>query len=668
MPGWPGVRRDTTSVGEGLHAAENVRYRYIGELGQRVGLARCTVPERSAPIQRIWQTQGYIWTADGSQVTYLTLSSLAEGDPATGFGSSYAGQYPNVAVIENVSYLYGGASYSKVLNATTAPAAIGISAPSNYSFVITFSGTGDVGVGRHLLRARRKLTRGPITVWSNPNAIVYGDCTKEGDGLVTSDNVFPLDTGYTRVVELTPGDATEFYQTEVSDWATSYNYQKADEILIQETPASLIGDYGHEPPPDATLCAWVRGYMFIAGTATYPNRVFWSAAGFPESFYQTVRFFDFLSNGDTATALHEHMGDLWVFGTSSADRYVWATNPLDGERVVVPGSLGVWNQRCLCRANGSLFGWGPTGIWAIEGGRQKHISRPIEDAITDEIDATKSSQFHMVWNPDERSIFCFFVATGDTYPQVAAVLDVDNAAWSLARWDLGITASALVLSAIGQRVLLGDEYGRTWLMQGANDGMDDTADAVQTVMAGSTASYLILDAPAECEGAMVYVPSLDEMRRVVDFQAPDRLILASSLSAAPAEGELVAVGGVPVVVETKWWHEATLSTRKQPVGLYIEYVPQTIGTAKVYVFRDFSKAEVEFSVLETDTLPDGVAVVNGTLTIDLTGSGFVKVPVEADTARALKARVVSDRLGGAMRLLRLAFQPIPHGSEAGDRE
>lgn len=666
---WPGVRRDTTSVGEGLHAAENVRYRYTGELGQRVGLTRCTVPERAAPINRIWQTRQYVWTTDGTQATYLSLSSLTVGDPATAFGGAYAGSYPGVAVIEDVSYLYGGASKTKVLNGTAAAAAVGIAAPSNYSgMVITFSGTGDVGVGRHLLRSRRKLTRGPITVWSNPNAINYGDCTEEDDGLVSNVDVFPTDAGYVRIAELTPGDSTEFYQTEQADWASDYNYQKADEILIQETPASLIGDYGHEPPPDATLCAWIRGRMFIAGTATYPNRVFWSAAGFPESFYQTVQFFDALGNGDTATALHEHMGDLWIFGTSSADRYVWATDPLEGERVVIPGSLGVWNQQCLCRANGGLFGWGPSGVWVLEGGRQRHISRPIDDAITDEVDTSKSAQFHMVWNPDERSVYCFFTSTGDLYPHTAAVLDVDNGVWSMARWDLGITASALVLSAVGQRVLLGDMYGRTWLMQGENDGMDDTSSAVQTVMAGSTASYLILEDPAECEGAMVYVPSLDEMRRITDFQAPDRLILASSLSSAPAEGELVAVGGVPVVVETKWWHDATLSTRKQPVGLFIEYVPQDVGTAKVYIFRDFSETVVAFDVLDTDTLPDGVSIIDGVLTVDLTGSGFIKVPIETDTARALKARVVSDRLGGSLRLLRLAFQPVPHGNEPGDRE
>ena len=673
MTAWPGVRSDVSEVGDGLSASQNTRYRYRSELRQRVGLTRSTIPQFSGATQRMFATKTDLWLLHDDRLSWVPLADIKAGTPV--IDNRYIDPLPipaNHVTIGDVAYHFSVNGSRAVGGTSPGPiaATIGLAAPGDYGFIFNIGGDGEVGLGKHLVRARYKTLRGPFDVWSNPGEISTCTAIEEDDAIQGGGTVFPIEW-QTRYLELTTGDGATFYQTIEADWDGD-NFTKPDVELQQYNPSSLIGDYGHEAPYDSQFGAWIRGRMFVSGANENSNRVFWSRSGFPESFYKTQFFFDALENGDTVVALQEYIGDLWVFGRASADRYVWASDPIDGERVVLPGTLGVWNQRCIVRADRDLYGWGPNGVWVIQGGRQMHISRPIDDIIADSQDTSNTDRFHAVYNPEERIIQFFYVSDdeyGDGLPHHAAVLDIDENVWYTHKWDHAITASITVMTSDVPRTILADGNGRTWIQGGAADGQDSPGSSLQTVLAGSTTTVVNLEDAAPCEGSYLYYPTTGELRLIRSY-AGVSATLDSALSSAPLSGEEVSVGGIGFRVETKWWNDQSLAVKKQPSGLYIEYVPQNEGSFRIEVYRDFSDTLVTFDpLLATDTLPDGVTLGHdGVLNVGIDGSGFAKVPLEINTARALKAVVISDRLAPSPQLLRVAFMPEPHGNRRGDLE
>lgn len=668
MPSWPSVRRDNSIVGDGLHVSQNSRYRYDGELRQRVGLIPSTVPKASTAVTRLIPASDYLYVCDGIDIITCTIASIEEGTPGSVYATrSYASAYPTPIVFDKVVYLYGGPSLTKVTVSSGVLKSIGLNAPSALS-ALTSTGTGSIDIGLRLYRGRRESTRGHLNIMSNPSVINDIDVTVAGRLLHGSDY---FDNGNADVIEMTLADGATFYRTVEADWTdggTTITYAEPDTILQQNTPSSFYGDYGHDAPYDATIACFVRGRVFIGGYSSAVNRQYWSQAGFPESFYLTQQFYDTFDDGDVQTACIEYLGDQWVFGLSSALRYIWGTDPADGEELHLPGSLGVWNQRCLVKADRTLYGWGPNGLWYIEGGRQVHISRPIDDIFQADFNENHTARFHICYDPDERELLAFYVPSSVEWPTNAFVLDVDTGAWHTATYDFGISASALSMTADRPRLLLGDSSGYTWIRGGTTDGQETGYSSLQEVGFGTTSTSIRVDSAGECIGAMMYYPGTDEVRRIQSFGS-GVAVVSPAFSSTPLEGEEVAIGGIDFAVETKWWVDESLITKKMPVTFNVEFVPQDEGTLRVEIYRDFSDTLIEFTDLDSDTLPDGIELADGVFYIDLSKSdGFVRVPLETNRARALKARLVSNRLAPTPQLLRMYFQPTPHGSIKGDKE
>lgn len=409
--------------------------------------------------------------------------------------------------------------------------------------------------------------------------------------------------------------------------------------------------------------------------AKNPNRIYWSAykngAALPESWKAASRARDVLNGtGDTFKGFCEFNGDLVLFGRFTMQRLVFVDDPGVGELDIIKGQWGIWNQQCLISYEGALFGWGPNGVWVSTGGRPRWLSRAVEVTYGALIDLSKMDQAHASFDPVEKVLSWFYVATGESIPRQSISYDLPGGRWMRNPFRQGIDASIYLADANGRlRGILSDgTNGRTYYNSGATDGVPSTSSGAYTGAAGSTTTVtqvnetLPTGALTDLTGLVAYQVSSGEERVIASNTSS--AITHAAFTAATAISGGIYVGAIPWTYETPWFVGNGLQEKKR-THLWLSYKPSTVaGTVRVRVYLDqmdlASPTAHVWTSVSGDSFPRECTVTNGASYIDVTiaaatGRGFVAIPMPADWSRAIKAKLEVLSPAGTLILTGLEF-------------
>ena len=418
----------------------------------------------------------------------------------------------------------------------------------------------------------------------------------------------------------------------------------------------------------ATSLTLDRAYTGANGTHTSlvvsktPSRIYWSRSGSPESFKQLERARDMLQGkNDTLVGMTDYIGDLWVFGRYSMERLVFVSNPATGERIDVAGSYGLWNQRCLIRIEGQLFGWGTNGVWVINGARPQWVSERIDTTVKDNIDYSYSDKFHGEYDPQTKIMRWWYVASGDTQCKRSITYDLERNQFSLDTYRNEINSSCIGPDSTNNIHMYVCDDGYTWDHEGVTDGVPNTTDRKYTVASGTsttiTVSETINGTTAQWAGVTIYNATQDISTILTGISSST--VFTCSTWNAPVFGDIMYVGSIPLKITTPWF-VSDGEKKLRPKYLHVHFSPSDTGTVRVRYYTEFSTTAEVMDVGADYDPPDGVTIVDGTNYLDVdidggSGDGFVAVPIVASWERAIQAEIECFDNRGTLRILDVIF-------------
>ncbi len=408
--------------------------------------------------------------------------------------------------------------------------------------------------------------------------------------------------------------------------------------------------------------------------AKNPNRIYWcaykSGAALPES-WKASRARDVLNGtGDILKGFCEFNGDLVLFGRFTMQRLVFVDDPGVGELDIIQGQFGIWNQQCLMRYEGNLYGWGPNGVWMSTGGRPRWLSRDVQTTYKALYDKSLMDQAHAHFDPVEKVLYWFFVYTGETTPRQSIAFDLIGGRWNRCPFRQGIDAGIFAADADGElRGILTDATnGRLYYHNGNNDGVPLASNGAYTGAGGSTTTVtqvnetLPTGALNDLTGLIIYQPSSGEERAISSNTAST--ITHTAFSVAVATSEDVYVGAIPWTYETAYFIGDGQETKKR-VHLWLKCRPSTdAGSIRVRVYLDqmdtSGPVPHTFSSVSGDVYPACCTVVDGNSYIDVTfaastNHGFVAIPMPSDWSRSIQAKLEVLSPAGTLILTALEF-------------
>lgn len=395
-----------------------------------------------------------------------------------------------------------------------------------------------------------------------------------------------------------------------------------------------------------------------------PNatRIYWSLAGYPESFDTLSQGRDLLlSKGDVLRAGVSAGGDAYLFGRASTTRLSFVEDPgvLDGQEFIIPGNRGAINPKTVLDVYGVVYAWDQQGVWALSGDKPTPQSQAIDPILRSQIDWTKYQQFFMAFEPVTESILCFFCRSGDTYPTRAAALGVRTGQWCFYDFMTPVASAALVIHPEGvPRLCLGGADGRTWFAgaEGWFDGVEEDSPSILSVQEGATTTVIPVaeDASGLAAGLVVYHPSLQESV-AISAAADGEVTITPAFSAAPVAGEELYVGPIRWMYRTKWI-AGDVTTKKRPPYLFLQVDPSATGEVLVRFRTDYATGYSAYSRYVSDQTPDGVSITDGEdfaiVSLDAGNSdGFIPVPIPAAWKRAIQVELQGIKPAGVTQII-----------------
>lgn len=329
------------------------------------------------------------------------------------------------------------------------------------------------------------------------------------------------------------------------------------------------------------------------------NNLYVSTAAYPESFPSA----NFVAGPEFGqiTACIGHLSSLVIYALTGMEVLVWSSDPVtDGVKRVVSQQRGALNQHVVIDVEDTVYAMDRRGFTRYAGVRPVHISKEI-DNLLDDVNWAVSDTFHCCYYPELKSVRWYVAMDSDTLPKDYFQYSVDNQAWSRGKREIAITASALVPTSTGQRVLVGDENGYTWFDdEGTTEGCATNAESVLTVGSGSSTTVIQIDGTTLTtsgtgqDGVPFYWVEGDETG-VVSSNTSSALTLASALTAAPAAGDKVHLGRIKSLLKTKAFTLPTLASKHKARKVRIFFEPLSASTAtgryfRVRFYRDYSSS------------------------------------------------------------------------------
>jgi len=406
-----------------------------------------------------------------------------------------------------------------------------------------------------------------------------------------------------------------------------------------------------------------------------PNAVYWSAfignrgAVLPESFRAGVRSRSVLNGtGDQLRGFCEFNGDLMIFGRFTTQRLVFVDDPGSGEIDNLSGQFGLWNQRCLIKVEGVLYGWGPNGVWTAQGGMPRWISRDIESTYEAIFDPANARDFHGSYDPQTKSIRWHYVNIDEGEIRETIAYDILGQRWVREKYRQGISASITGTDTDGQLqcILSDNSNAMTYVRKGVTDGVPSSSTGAYTVASSSTTTVtnvtdsLPTGTLTDLAKLIIYDPVSGEEKVIASNTAS--AITHAAFTAALTQGANVYVGAIPWSYETNWWMGDGLEEAKRPC-LFVEVFPGTVtGIARVTLYADWTATAVTFTGESTYQPPLGVsAFTSGQAYLEINfgnvsfTDGLIKLPMPMDWRRAVRAKLEVISPAGTVRIRDMYF-------------
>ncbi len=400
------------------------------------------------------------------------------------------------------------------------------------------------------------------------------------------------------------------------------------------------------------------------------DTLFWSGALLPEGWdevNQARRVFQ--GRADRPTCIFSYYNDLMICGRRSMFRLSYDNNPLTGRIEIIPGDLGVYNNRCVVEAEGRIYGFGAGGIWAMSGLVPKLISEPIYRKLEDQVDTDQFLKFFAIYDPDERVVQFHYVADGDSQPYEAACLDIQTGNWSFRSWRQPLVGGFTTVDTNNiARALVSDNTGYSWFLRDNRfDGVPSSlSSGVVTADSGASTTVIpvteTLPTSPSLEGATLYWPSVDETRTIAS-NLVGSITVSSAFTNAPSAGTELWMGSIRLSLKTKWLGDAGRDKRKRISTAGIRFVPSADGSdIELYTYLDFSANAEQVSSNAMDTWPSGVTVNDGDSYVtvntdtDVNSDGYVELPETSEMQSHVSWEIRQYDPGGDIEIV--DFLPI----------
>jgi hypothetical protein len=406
------------------------------------------------------------------------------------------------------------------------------------------------------------------------------------------------------------------------------------------------------------------------------NRVHYSHSFLPESFPALNAFDTLVGTGDRMVGMTDHVSQLWICGRRTTERRYWVQggDPGLGDSVIVSREMGVWNQRCLVQVDDdTVYGWGPNGVWTLQGGRPVWISRAVDpswqELVSADINEEDAESFFGVYDAQRRNLVWFFRVAGATLLLRSLSLDISGSAkrWALDTRQLPLDCGVTAATAGGRAYAYVGSSDRTKIYRANQawklDGVNSATNGIYTVGTGSTTTdTVVLESlpSGGLLGATLYVPSTGESVAITANTADT--ITHAALASALTYGATVYAGSIPVEITTCWIVGGGPDTKQVMRYLLIEVAAASDApTAIVRFYRNYSSTPVPLTNPDARALNKGITLgSDGTsFNVDLDSdenNGAVYVPTPSDWGRSFRASVTIYE-PGATRILDLRFVP-----------
>lgn len=422
--------------------------------------------------------------------------------------------------------------------------------------------------------------------------------------------------------------------------------------------------------------ATVTGVQIFSPT---PDMLYWSRAGFPESYNPLSFARRVLQNqSDIPSGFASFNDTLYLFGQRTMRGLDYANDPATGSLIQVATEMGLWNKNCLIEAGGRLYGWGRSGVWSINGLIPVHISRAIDAAIdgssstsSHNFDAAKIEQFHGVYDPRERVLIWYYATSSETYPKHGICFDLDRQNWSIRTWKQAIRASTLTTGGNSSptRALVSDENGYSWYLSAdVWDGFPTSlTNGVVTVTTtgATTTTFTVTESLPTSTGtanlAGVVVTTTGGTERLITSNTANTITVTPAYSSAPVAGVFMYLGQIDYAIKSKWLVADGSEEKKRPSYLAVKMVPGTSsGKFTLNVFLDYSSTAFVYTKGSADTDMDGVAVTNNSADVIFdndggSGDGILFVQLPGNWHRAIAVQITSVKPYDLLKITDIQF-------------
>ena len=359
-----------------------------------------------------------------------------------------------------------------------------------------------------------------------------------------------------------------------------------------------------------------------------PDMLYWSRAGFPESWKPSTWARRVLQGGaDEPSAMFSAYDTLWLCGQHSIRTFDYTADPAAARLSAIPTEMGVYNQQCIVQADGRTFGFGQSGVFELQGKVPTRISDDIEIQLAGLIDTAQFADFHGCYDPYERSVTWYFTRTGDTVPKDGICYFTESGQWQFVSYRQPIKCSTTYGSATYPfRPYLADTNGWVW-----RTGEDRPADCLPsslssgvltTASANSTTVINIIETlptgSGDCRGAMLYWPAAGESR-VITANTANTVTVSPAFTTAPGTSVTLYLGSIDVHLKSDWWIMRSPQHKKRVPYLALEHLSEdTAPDVYVSVYQDLSGTAAPWTTDVGDSRLLGTTATSATVrTIDL---------------------------------------------------
>lgn len=400
-----------------------------------------------------------------------------------------------------------------------------------------------------------------------------------------------------------------------------------------------------------------RGYKIISEV---PDVMRFSKALYAESWPSENQFRVLEGEPENARSIHGFRRDLVIFGERSMERFVYSQDPfLDGSREPVEGNRGAASRRCVQDVDGFLWALDYKGLHRWGGGDPQHVSEAIDpyfdpaDRSKGYVDFTYRSKFHSVHNANRHQVW-WFVTMADlpgetvyTRPHHAIIYDYLNGTITLAKFDVAMVSSTIIPGTDGtSQTAVVDENGRSWVLGiGVTDGIPTSATKTFTVKSGTTVTSILVSNATlytsgnRLDGVAAYWHEGDQVR-VIQSNSASALVLTFGFSSAPAVGDTVSLGRIPLLWKSKAFTERPSDRRADGRFLHMEYEPKTTGKIRVRFYLDRSATAYDLYVRDFTNQGVTLEADNDYYEVDLSvAKGYAKIPLPSQGSHTVEFEI-----------------------------